>query len=86
MTEERARRALEAQGFAEPGPKLIELVREAIARREERLPASQRTVRFHLAELLVDTPELAHRVEGPLTNPRAEGSDIIEEIIKRALG
>jgi hypothetical protein len=86
LSEVRARRALEAQGFREPGPKLIELVADAIARGEEHLPAGQRTIRFHFAEILADTPELADRAEGPLTNARAEGSDIIEDVISHALG
>jgi hypothetical protein len=86
LSEVRARRALAAQGFREPGPKLIELVADAIARGEEHLPAGQRTIRFHFTELLGDTPELADRAEGPLTTARAEGSDIIEDVISHAVG
>jgi hypothetical protein len=70
MTEERARKALEAQGFKAPGPKLIEFVTDVVARAEEGMPAGWRRHQFDAAELLADTPELLDRTEGTLKRPR----------------
>src|SRR5215208_919910 len=85
MTEQRAREALDAQGFTNPGPKLIELVTDAIARHEEDTPAGERIHQFDYAELLADTPELLDRTEGPMTNPGGATSDVIADVITRAL-
>jgi hypothetical protein len=85
MTDERAREALKAQGFKAPGPKLIEHVTDAIARREEGQPAGERTFRFDFAGLLADTPELVDRTEGPLTDPGTEASYVIAGILNTAI-
>ena len=66
--EDRARDALEAQGFKAPGPKLIEVVTDMVARGEEGMPPGSRGHKFDPAELLDDTPELRDRA-GAGTGP-----------------
>jgi len=85
MTEERAREALEVQGFHDPGPKLIQLVMDAVARREEETPAGERVHKFDYAELLADTPELVDRTSGPLTAPGTETSYAIANVLNKAM-
>ena len=85
MTDQRAREALEAQGFRSPGPVLIEQVRNAIARNEEQTPAGIRTHQFDAAVLLADTPELLDRTEGPLHDPGAAVSRVLTDVVTKAL-
>ena len=62
--EDRARDALEAQGFKAPGPKLHRS-RDGHGRAgEEGMPSGSRTHEFDDAELLADTPELRDRAGG----------------------
>ena len=83
-TEDRAREALEAQGFKAPGPEPIQLLTDAIATAEAGLPAGGR-VRFDYVEVLVDTPELIDRTDGPLTDPGSEISHAVEDVLTDAL-
>ena len=76
--EDRARDALEAQGFKAPGPKLIEVVTDMVARGEEGMPAGSRTHPFHPAELLADTPELRDRA-GAGTEPSYVLADVLDK-------
>ena len=85
MTEERARDALRAQRFTAPGPKLVGLVVDAIARKEEQLPAGVRYHSFDYAELFADTPELVDRTEGRLTDPATDVSYVIANVITEAI-
>ena len=55
MSKERAREALEAQGVTAAGPKLIELVMDAIARVEEGQPGGVRLHNLDYGALLADT-------------------------------
>ena len=84
MTEERAREALLAQGFEAPGPKLVEMVADAIVRIGEQLPAGERRFRFSGAELLEDTPELINRTHGPLRDPDAELLPVVLDVLSKA--
>jgi hypothetical protein len=62
VTQQQAREALEAQGIHAPGPKLLEVATDAIAREEEGLPGGTRLhPNINAAELEEDTPELAGR-------------------------
>jgi hypothetical protein len=83
MTEERAREALEAQGFREPAPMLIAHVADALAREQEGRPAGVRTHEFDYAALLADTPELVDRTEGRLTDPGTETSYVLADVSVR---
>ncbi len=83
--EGQAREALKAQGFKAPGPKLIQHVMDAVARREEETPAGERVHKFDYAELLADTPELMDRTEGPMTNPGFETANAIADVVNKAL-
>ena len=81
---DRAREALEAQGFNDPGPKLTGLVMDAVAREQEETPAGVRIHRLEdadLRELLADTPELEdHPLKSPTTPNWGEVlADIINE-------
>jgi hypothetical protein len=86
MTEERARAALEAQGFDAPGPKLVDEVTNAIAREEAGSTGGVRIHQFDYAELLADTPELVDRTEGPQTDPATETSIAISGVLHEAIG
>ena len=86
MTEERAREALEAQGFNAPGPKLVDEVMHAIAREEAGQAGGVRIHQFDYAELLADTPELVDRSEGAQTDPATETSKAISGVLHEAIG
>jgi hypothetical protein len=68
-SQDRAVEALHAQGITAPGPVLLGLVRDTIAREAEGLRGGERRHQLDYAELLADTPELMDRTEGPLENP-----------------
>jgi len=85
MTDQRAREALEDQGFKAPGPLLIQHVTDALAREQEGTPAGDRVFKFDYAEMLADTPELIDRTEGPLTNPGNEMGRVVADVLTKAL-
>ena len=85
MTAQRAREALEAQGFKAPGRGLIQLVTDAIASVEEGMPAGGRIHTFDYVDLAVDTPELIDRTDGPLTDPGTEISYALADVLTKAL-
>jgi len=85
MTEQRAREALEAQGFNAPGPKLVDELMNAIAKEEEAEAAAVRVHQFDYGELLADTPELADRTDGPLTDPATATSKAVAKVLDEAI-
>jgi hypothetical protein len=69
-SQDRAVEAVHAQGITTPGPVLLGLVRDAIAREAEGLPGGERRHQLDYAELLADTPELMDRNRRPTREPR----------------
>jgi len=84
-TEARVREGLQAEGITKPGPKLVALVSDALARAQEELPAGVRMHGFDAGELLADTPELIDRTTGPLEQPRTEMSNVIAELLNEVV-
>jgi hypothetical protein len=84
-TRDKAREALEAQGFESPGPQLLQRVTDALAREEEGIPAGVRTFSLDPREMLADTPELLDRIHGPGTQMQQVVADVITKALRYVL-